>query len=254
MQDLPPESMDEEPLIPYVEEAQEYATEIIQDEIVYPLEEAPVALFPLEKDHATRADLFRLAHFLHEAHSQGITWKDYATMIDTAIDYLASCTQMSNSDKRNAIVTTLNYVIAQIEMPFLPEGTFEPLFESLLIPFIDLALETRSGCLTVESFREERPTIERLRTFAQGMTHLWQSSLNWDDFAQATRLSIAFLLTFEDTSRTDLCTGMRDILQMLVETTAPHHLPEDFNEEIFYAFTGAFSEVIIPLEPKNGSL
>jgi len=258
MNDLPPETIDEEPLIPYIEEAQTEETKITVDDIA--VEEYPSFLSPLAKTKASRADLFQLAHILHEEYPNGFTWKDYATMIDICIDYLHDCSEMTLFGKREAILTTLNYVIAQTQQPFLPESSLDPLFESLIVPFIDLALEARIGKITlrterpeqIKAFRTEKLTMDRLQEFSKEITRLWQSGYKWHDFAQAARVSILFLLTFEDISRFEIREGLITILQTLIDKADSEHLPEDFNEAIFNTFIEAFSEVLIPIPKKNG--
>lgn len=254
MHDLPPETVDEEPLIPYVEEAQLPQDSIVIDEIE--VQESPFTLpFPAQ-DKVTREDLFYLAHVLHESYQVGFSWKDYATMIQIGLDYLQNCTEMSPLEKREAILTTLNYVIAQTDDPFLPEETFTPLFESLLVPFIDLALEARSGILALEAkklesvrpLREGKPTPKRLQEFTKGITNLWQSGYQWNDLAQAARVAVLFLMTFDEISHDEMREGVVDILHLLLASATSEELPEDFNEKIFSSFTEAFSDAIIPTQ------
>lgn len=262
MHDLPPETVDEEPLVPYIEEAQVHSPALILDDLEFEIEEVPSHLPPLQTKRATRSDLFRLAHFLHDEYQNEITWKDYASMIGSSIDFLQNCTEMSIIEKRKAILITLDYVIAQTDVPFLPVGTFEPIFESLIIPFTDFALETRSGRLifhteraqVITPFREATPSSERLESFAKGILRLWESGFHWHDFAKAARISIAFLLTFEEVSRAELRSGTTDIITMLINASDQSLLPEDFNQKIFESFIVPFSEVIIPLEKANGSI
>lgn len=254
MHDLPPETVDEEPLIPYVEEAETSQDTIVVDEIQ--VQETPFSLPTPPDKKASREDLFYLAHVLHESYQVGFSWKDYATMIQVGLDYLESCTEMTALEKREAILTTLNYVIAQTDEPFLPEKTFTPLFESLLIPFIDLALEARSGILALEAKRlesvrpprEGKPTPKRLQEFTKGITNLWQSGYQWNDLAQAARVSVLFLMTFEEISHEEMREGVVDILHLLLASATSEELPEDFNETIFSAFTEAFTGAIIPTQ------
>ena len=252
MHDLPPETVDQEPLIPYVEEAQTSETPIIVDEME--VQEAPFALPTPPEKIASREDLFYLAHVLHESYQVGFSWKDYATMIQIGLDYLESCTEMTSLEKREAILTTLNYVIAQTADPFLPEETFTPLFESMLVPFIDLALEARTGILTHEAEklesvrppREGKPSALRLQEFAKGITNLWQTGYEWTDFAKAARVAVLFLMTFDEISHEEMREGVVDILHLLLDSASSEELPEDFNERIFSSFTEAFSNELIP--------
>ncbi|WP_420420777.1 hypothetical protein [Simkania sp.] len=250
--DLPPETIDEEPLIPYIEEAETLKDSIVVDGVE--VLETPFSLPTPPDKKATREDLFYLAHVLHESYQSGFAWKDYAIMIQIGLDYLQNCTEMSAEQKREAILTTLNYVIAQTDEPFLPEETFAPLFESLLVPFIDLALEARSGILALEAKklesvrppRDGKPTPRRLQEFTKGITNLWQSGYEWDDLAKAARVAILFLMTFEEISPEEMREGVVDILQLLLASATSEELPSDFNEKIFSSFTEAFSDAIIP--------
>jgi hypothetical protein len=250
--ELPPETIDGEPLIPYIEEAESLQGSIVIDGIE--VVEVPFSLPTPPDKKATREDLFYLAHVLHTTYQVGFGWKDYAIMIQIGLDYLQNCTEMSLLEKREAILTLLNYVIAQTDGPFLPEETFAPLFESLLIPFIDLALEARSGVLALEAkkleavrpLREGKPTPKRLQEFTKGITNLWQSGYEWNDLAQAARVAILFLMTFEEISLEEMRVGVVDILHLLLDSATAEELPTNFNKKIFSSFTEAFSNAIIP--------
>jgi len=184
MHDLPPETVDEEPLVPL--EVLSLSKELDAEE---------QTSFPKPSSSlVTRQDLFTAADFFRSLYPDGLTWTDLGTLILKCSSYLTPCHAMSNEEKVEAIQTLLDYVVVQMDSQFVPKILFDDYCNKFLSPLILFSLEKsqieNEGIFMYQNLPPgaEKKDLEEL--FKNFMYFGGGAGENWDQIAK-----FAFLLT-----------------------------------------------------------
>jgi hypothetical protein len=178
------------------------------------------------------ADLARGAEQLAALWQDGFQWSDLGAMIGLSVRFLNGFLEMSDADKRAAIIQMIERMIDQTDTPYLPDAYTDPLFKAMVPPFVDLFLP--ASAQPPLSRQPLAPlTAEAVRATGSEIIASFQDGFQWADLGNAVQGIVRLARAYERLSSQERKTFAKQVIDDVIDHTDTPYLPDSFTDPIF---------------------
>lgn len=195
-------------------------------------------------------DLLNCAREIKQIFDDGFQWSDLGLMVDEAMDFVEAYDGLTLDQKRNNILAIVNHVIDITDTPYLPDRIFDPIFKDIMPAFVDMAMNTFKGKLTLNLGSRTFagvPSEELLRAFAKQIKDVYGDGFQWSDLGSTVQICVEFIAAYRDLDQEGKKKSTIDLLNYVIEMTDTPYLPDSMADPVMKKMVPSFVNLIFKL-------
>lgn len=208
----------------------------------------PIDIKPLPIENSNKPsadDLKKAAISIKDIFEDGFQWNDIASLMKFSLKYVENFFTLDGSEKKEAVLEIIDYVIDETDTPYLPDFITDPIFKALADSFVNIIMPDSIDKIAPNKKIEGEITLDDIEEFVNDIKEGFKDGFQVHDIANITIETIKFTSEFIDTTVNEKKQIAKDIVNELIESIEIPFVPENFSDSILKALADGFIDVSV---------
>jgi|GEM_PF-1084570 len=189
--------------------------------------------------------LYEFSVELVNSFKEGFSWKDCVKIINESLNFIKENQNLTIEQQKEKVNAIMGHLIDLTDTPYLPDSYTDPIFKAAIAPVIDFIVAMNGeGFEIIPTLHFEKANQKTFKAFTEKLKETYGDGFQWSDLAVYLKESTSFVLGFNNLSRDEMKSFLRDIINRLIDITDTPFLPDALIDPVLKAFTSPLVESI----------